>query len=157
MPGSEFKNVIIEKGKDFFWKERFYSGALSAYNTPIKLNRVIFRDNFGDDAFNAKYSNSIVESSAFYNNVADAIDLDFSAGVIRNNIFINNGNDGIDAGTSVPIIEGNWIENSGDKAISVGEESKPKINYNIFYQNKVGIAVKDNERKNYNIWGRRIC
>jgi hypothetical protein len=143
MPGSKFKDVVIERGKDFLWKERFYSGALSAYNTPLSLIRVVFRNNHGDDAFNAKYSNSTIESSAFYDNAADAIDLDFSGGMIRNSIFINNGNDGIDVGTSIPIIEGNWIENSGDKAISIGEESKPYIGGNVFYMNKVGIAVKD--------------
>ena len=143
MPGSKFKDVVIERGKDFLWKERFYSGALSAYNTPLSLIRVVFRNNHGDDAFNAKYSNSTIESSAFYDNAADAIDLDFSGGTIHNSIFVNNGDDAIDVGTSIPIIEGNWIENSGDKAISIGEESKPDINGNVFYMNKVGIAVKD--------------
>jgi hypothetical protein len=143
MLGSEFTDVIIEKGKDFFWKERFYSGALSAYNTPVHLKRVMFRENKGDDAFNAKYSNSIVESSMFIDNAADAIDFDFSAGVIRNNIFVGNGNDGIDLGTSLPLIEGNWIEKSGDKAISIGEESKPVVRNNVLYGNKTGIAIKD--------------
>ena len=143
MPGSNFKDVIIENGKDFFWKERFYSGALSVYNTPANLYKVTFRNNSGDDAFNAKYSNSIVESSTFYDNAADAIDLDFSSGVIRNNIFVDNGNDGIDVGASIPIIEGNWIEKSGDKAISIGEEAKPIINNNVFYLNSIGVAVKD--------------
>jgi parallel beta-helix repeat protein len=143
MPGSNFKDVIIENGKDFFWKERFYSGALSAYNTPINLYNVTFRNNSGDDAFNAKYSNSIVESSTFYDNAADAIDLDFSGGVIRNNILVANGNDGIDVGTSISIIEGNWIEKSGDKGISIGEEAKPIINNNIFYLNRIGVAIKD--------------
>ena len=46
-------------------------------------------------------------------------------------------------GTSISIIEGNWIEKSGDKAISIGEEAKPIINNNVFYLNRIGVAIKD--------------
>ena len=103
--GSEFKNVIVERGKDFSWKGRLYTGALNVYNSSILIDESIFRFNAGDDAINLKYSKSIIKNSLLYSNNFDALDSDFSNLELYNNRFEDNGNDGVDLNNSVAYIE----------------------------------------------------
>ena len=141
--GSEFKNVIIERGKDFSWKGRLYTGALNVYNSSILIDESIIRFNAGDDAINLKYSKSIIKNSLLYSNNFDALDSDFSSIELYNNRFEDNGNDGVDLNNSLAYIENNEIISSGDKGISVGEESYVYLKKNIISENNIGLANKD--------------
>jgi len=143
MDGSKFNHVIIERGSDVFWDNRFYMGALNIYNAALDINNSIFRYNKGDDAVNYKYSKSIVKNSQFVENKFDGLDADFSNIQIINCYFDKNGNDGIDLGSSIAYIENNIIQKSGDKGISVGEESYAYIKNNSILDNLIGIASKD--------------
>ena len=55
---------IAERGKDFSWKGRLYTGALNVYNSSILIDESIIRFNAGDDAINLKYSKSIIKNPA---------------------------------------------------------------------------------------------
>jgi hypothetical protein len=141
--GSKFKNVIVEKGKDFSWGGRLYTGALNVYNSSLQIDDSIFRYNAGDDAINIKYSKSMIKNSELYNNYFDAIDSDFSNIELFNSTFKDNGNDGVDLNNSIAYIENNKIISSGDKGISVGEESYVFLKKNIISKNNIGLANKD--------------
>ena len=60
MSGSKINHVIIERGSDVLWNNRFYTGALNIYNTSVNINNSFFKNNIGDDALNLKYSKSII-------------------------------------------------------------------------------------------------
>ena len=143
MSGSKINHVIIERGSDVLWNNRFYTGALNIYNTSVNINNSFFKNNIGDDALNLKYSKSIISNSYFLYNKFDGLDADFSNVKILNCVFSKNGNDAIDLGTSIADIKNNNIKFSGDKGLSIGEESQVSAENNTIIKNNIGIANKD--------------
>ncbi len=120
-----------------------YTAALSVYDQDIFLSDVEFVNNYGDDAFNARYSNVTMIDCAFGTNQGDAMDLDFSKGSVTRTFFTRNKDDGIDLSFSSTLIQDTGVMFSGDKGISIGEKSNPIISNSRFLDNGIGIAVKD--------------
>lgn len=137
-----FDHVTIERASEARIRHIPFSGALSAYNSNIKIKNCIIRHNLGDDGINVKFGKAHISDCKFTHNT-DAIDLDFTEGQIHNNEFIDNRNDSLDLGDAVATATLNRFIGSGDKAISAGGDSKIFLNKNTILKNKIGIAIKD--------------
>lgn len=140
---SQFRNVIFEYGGQAYINGAFFSGALAAHGSDIKIENCQFKYASGDDGLNVKNASAEISGSLFYKNNFDGLDFDSVKGKILNNKFLDNGNDGIDISGSDMGIENNDIKNSGDKCISVGEKSNPVIINNNLEGCATGIASKD--------------
>ena len=127
------------------------TGALTTYESKIKIKNSRFYDNETEDAFNGIRSEVEFNNLVFVNCHSDAIDLDFCIGTIKKSEFLNVGNDAIDFSGCYFNIEDINILNVQDKAISIGEESQI-IGSNITISNSnIGIAAKDKSIAEFNL------
>ena len=138
---SEFDYCLFSNFKSS--KSSRKTGALTAYESIIKIKNSRFYNNKTEDAFNGIRSKVELNNLFFVNCYSDAIDLDFCTGKITESEFLNIGNDAIDFSGSDFNIEHINILDAQDKAISIGEESDV-FGSNIRISNSnIGIAVKD--------------
>ena len=124
------------------------TGAVTFYNSPVKITQCKFIKNRSEDALNIINSNYDIISTNFSNNYFDSFDSDFSNGTINNSSFINCGNDAIDISGSFLDAQDILIQTIGDKGISVGERSQmngENININ---DSKIAVASKDKSKVN---------
>ncbi len=117
-----FKNLnALQKGS---WN---MTGAVTFYESPITINRMVVTDNQCEDAVNLIRCHIRIQQLKIINALRDALDGDFCTGQIDNIEVINPGNDGLDfSGSQLHIVNCN-ITQAGDKGISVGEESTVSI------------------------------
>ena len=143
------KYAILEHGGEAEFGGFSMRGALSIRQAGGTFSYNIFRLNEGDDGFNIRASNSIIEYNDFYDNFNDALDSDTAAPnngkvEIRFNKFHHNGNDGVDLGEgSTAFIHDNLMWGNGDKGVSVGEVSFPIVENNLIVGNNTGMGLKD--------------
>ncbi|MFC2001745.1 right-handed parallel beta-helix repeat-containing protein [Chloroflexota bacterium] len=120
------------------------TGAISFYESPVKISGCQFLDNkAGDDMLNIIRSEFEISNSLFRHTLFDAIDVDFGKGVIANSSFVDLGNDGIDVSGSMVTITECFINGAGDKGVSVGENSQVSINQIELKNCYIAVASKD--------------
>ncbi|MCB0853596.1 MAG: right-handed parallel beta-helix repeat-containing protein, partial [Bacteroidetes bacterium] len=140
---SEWSHVYIQNQKTPNIYGRNLTGAVTFYQSPVKLHAVFIHANHSEDAINLIRSEFEMENCGISQAEFDGVDLDFCHGEIRNLKIIDSGNDGIDFSGSQIEVKGIHVSNSGDKGISIGEESVIKLE-NVRIENaNIGIAVKD--------------
>ena len=140
---SELSNVIIKGTSGINENILNLTGGTVFYNANVKINNVIFLDNFAEDGLNIINSEFIIENSNFLNMSSDAFDSDFSSGLINNVTFENINGDATDFSGSNVKIKNIKTQNVKDKAISAGEASNLEI-INLISENVgVGVASKD--------------
>lgn len=139
-----FTNVRFQNGGGAFVNGALFTGMLSAYHSPLRLEESTIEGAQDDDGVNVKYASAMITRTRFVNNSADGIDLDFAEGEIAENVFEKNKDDAIDISGSSVFIRDNFITDSGDKGISIGEKSlDPIIFNNVIRNSKIGIETKD--------------
>jgi len=128
----------------FNYKGWVLTGAVTIYESNIKISNSKFVDNQCEDNLNFIRSNFEVSNSLLKNTFSDAFDSDFSTGTVKNCTFINLGNDAIDFSTSKVLIQDCNIANAHDKAISGGEASHLVIKNCNIDGSVIAVASKDN-------------
>ncbi|MFC1682221.1 CotH kinase family protein [Nanoarchaeota archaeon] len=119
------------------------TGAITFYESPIKLNNVKIIGASSEDSLNIIRSEFEIINSNFEDCGFDCLDVDFGNGLIENTLFYDCGNDCVDFSGSEVKLDNIKIINAGDKGISVGEESKINIGKIKVDQGYVCIASKD--------------
>jgi len=77
--------IIRGGGVPQSYENAIYTGMVSAYNTNLIItNTSIIGNRIGDDGFNAKQGNVVIEKCTFKDAFSDAIDLDYATGSINN-------------------------------------------------------------------------
>ena len=140
---SSINNAIFENldtPKDGAWH---LTGSVTFYESPVKIENTIFRNNRAEDALNIFRSKFEIIDSLFKDIHSDAFDGDFVEGEVRNCRFNNIGNDAVDVSGSNLKVKNIQIQNAGDKAISVGEKSILRAENVIVKSSEIGVASKD--------------
>lgn len=119
------------------------TGAVTFYESDVKISSSIFKDSRSEDALNIIRSSFEISNTLFENSKSDAFDGDFTKGTISNSSFVNSTNDAIDVSGSQITINNIFINNAGDKAISVGEMSNMEGGEVKIINSQIGIASKD--------------
>ncbi len=130
------QNTVAYKG----WN---LTGAVTFYESDVKIIACHFIDNRCEDALNTVRSNFELGSSKFKNIFGDAFDADFCKGTVSKCSFQDIGNDALDFSTSTIKITDTNMDGVGDKAISAGERATifaKNINVN---KANIGFASKD--------------
>ena len=122
------------------------TGALTFYESPVKLEYVTITDNRSEDALNIVRTNFLISHCTISNTQSDAFDGDFVEGIVKDSYFTNLGNDAIDISGSDISIVNVTINEAGDKGLSAGENSKMKINNVTIKKSAIGVAGKDLSR-----------
>lgn len=142
-------NTFSKRG----WK---LTGAITFYNSDVRINNMLISNNNCEDALNIINSKFAIYNCNFNNIYSDAFDSDFSDGEISNCNFNEVKNDAIDfSGSKVDIINCK-MNNIGDKAVSAGEKSNLSVintkvkNANIAFasKDKSVLIVKSSEISN---------
>ncbi|MEL6863157.1 MAG: right-handed parallel beta-helix repeat-containing protein [Bacteroidota bacterium] len=119
------------------------TGAVCFYESDVRINNCIIRNNVCEDALNIIRSKFKVQNSRIEQTFSDGFDADFCEGELVDSHFEKTGNDGIDFSGSQISVQNCTLRQCGDKGISVGEESKVDI-YKVDIDGAViGIASKD--------------
>ena len=140
---SYFKHVFISDLTNPSHGNWIITGALTFYESPVKLEYVTINNNRSEDALNIVRTNFLISHCTISNTQSDAFDGDFVEGIVKDSYFTNLGNDAIDISGSDIIIKNVTINEAGDKGLSAGENSKMKIN-NVTIRNcEIGVAGKD--------------
>lgn len=119
------------------------SGAITFYESPVRLENISIKNNRCEDAINIFRTNFTMSQVEISNTQSDAFDGDFVTGTISNSSFINLGNDAIDVSGSNLIIKNVVITNAGDKGLSAGEDSKMIVDNVEIVDSEIAIAGKD--------------
>ena len=119
------------------------SGAISTYESDIKIDNCIFKNIKSEDAINVFRSKFDIKSTSFFNIKSDAIDIDFGEGTLKNLDFSNVGNDGIDISGTNLYLKNITMKNISDKGLSVGEKSKLFFDNLALSNSSIGITSKD--------------
>jgi len=122
------------------------SGAVTFYESPVRMNHVRFEGNHSEDALNIVRSEFEMDYVVFQDIFSDAFDSDFSSGKIKNIVVRNSGNDGVDVSGSQVTIEDMTAEEIGDKGVSAGENSQVKIKNFTGRNGNILLASKDLSR-----------
>lgn len=119
------------------------TGAITFYESPVKLEYVSISNNRSEDALNIVRTNFFMSYCTLKNTKSDAFDGDFVEGIVKDSNFINLGNDAIDVSGSDIKITNVTINKAGDKGLSAGENSKMTINNVTINNSEIGLAGKD--------------
>jgi hypothetical protein len=120
------------------------TGAVTFYESPVKISNCKFSNNRSEDALNIIRSNTEILNSLFSNSRSDAFDGDFINGKIVNTSFAGSGNDAVDVSGSVLKIRNIFINGAGDKGLSAGENSRVHADQIEIKNAEIGVASKDN-------------
>ena len=119
------------------------TGAVTFYESEVKINDCAFLKNHCEDGLNLIRSNFEINRSVFSQTPSDGLDLDFCNGSINQSYFFNTTNDGLDiSGSNIYVVDCE-MDNCGDKGISVGEQSKATILEAKISNSNIAIASKD--------------
>ncbi|WP_353777097.1 hypothetical protein [Winogradskyella sp. 3972H.M.0a.05] len=122
------------------------TGAITFYESPVKLTNTIFSNNHSEDALNIVRTNFRINRCEINNTQSDAFDGDFVKGRVTNSIFNNLGNDAIDVSGSDITVKSVSIKNAGDKGLSAGEDSIMTIIDTEVDNSEIAVAGKDLSR-----------
>jgi hypothetical protein len=132
-------------------------GALTFYESPVRIRRCRFRNNRGGDALNIVRSDFWIDESLFEETAGDALDIDFSQGKITRSSFIRCGNDAIDLSGSQVHLEEILVRGAGNKGVSIGEASAATARGIRMEEAPIGIACKDLSRLELEDFHTRRC
>ncbi|MEZ4828220.1 MAG: right-handed parallel beta-helix repeat-containing protein [Bacteroidia bacterium] len=119
------------------------TGAVTFYESPVKIAHCTFTRNHCEDGLNLVRSKFEMNNSQISHTFMDGLDVDFCVGTVRNCVFSHTANDATDFSGSQVFITDCIMENIGDKGISVGEKSTAFLK-GIRIRNAVtGVASKD--------------
>lgn len=131
-------------GMNTLQKERWnLTGAVTFYESPVKIANCSFTRNHCEDALNLVRSKFELNNSHISHTFMDGLDVDFCVGSIKNCTFSNTGNDAADFSGSQVFINDCIMENVGDKGISVGEKSTAFLKGIYIAGAVTGVASKD--------------
>ena len=119
------------------------TGAVTFYESPVRIYSCKFISNRAEDALNIVRSEFSIDKSLFTQAYSDAFDADFSKGSITNCVFINSKNDAVDVSGSAVDVQNIFINTAGDKGISLGENSQVNAAEIKIQNAKIGIVSKD--------------
>jgi hypothetical protein len=119
------------------------TGAITFYESPVKLEYVSISNNISEDALNIVRTNFLISHCTLQNTKSDAFDGDFVDGIVKDSHFINLGNDAIDVSGSDIKITNVTINKASDKGLSAGENSKMVINNVTIKNSEIALAGKD--------------
>ncbi|MDX2248753.1 MAG: right-handed parallel beta-helix repeat-containing protein [Bacteroidia bacterium] len=119
------------------------TGAVTFYESPVKIAHCTFSQNHCEDALNLIRSKFQMHNSRISNTFMDGLDVDFCVGTIQNCIFSNTRNDASDFSGSQIFINDCIMKNIGDKGISVGEKSTAFLKGIQIFGAVIGVASKD--------------
>jgi hypothetical protein len=140
---SELEHVIFDGLSNPTHGSWSVTGAVTFYESPVKMRNVTVSNNYCEDALNIVRTTFIIDVCTIKNTQSDAFDGDFVDGIIKNSKFINLGNDAIDISGSDLKIENVQISTAGDKGLSAGEDSKMTVNNVKITNSEIGVAGKD--------------
>ncbi len=142
-PKIEMNYAVFDGLNTFDYEGWTLSGAVTLYESDVKINHCSFINNQCEDDLNIVRSTFIVSNSLLENTFADAFDSDFCTGTVDNCTFIDLGNDAIDFSTSKISIKNCSITNAVDKGVSGGEASNLIVENCTINGANIGIASKD--------------
>ncbi len=119
------------------------TGAVTFYESDVRLYRCAFRKNHCEDALNIFGSEFELRHCRFSDTPFDAFDADFSKGIVEDCQFLRTGNDGMDFSGSIVNIKNCRMEGNADKGLSVGEESDVVIYDSVIKNAQIALASKD--------------
>lgn len=140
---SELKNVHFDNLNTLKVGNWQLTGAVTFYESDVKLYRCSFTNSQCEDALNIIRSNFEMNNCLVKHTASDGFDADFCKGTIVNSHFKNTTNDGIDCSGSIININQCYLEQNGDKGISVGEESDVTLFNTSITGAPIGVASKD--------------
>tara|TARA_Y100001968_G_scaffold133421_1_gene121680 strand:+ start:1913 stop:4645 length:2733 start_codon:yes stop_codon:yes gene_type:complete len=136
-----FKNITVPRNEEFS-----ITGAVTFFNSPVKISNSKFKGIKAEDALNIFRSPFSIVNTSISQTFSDGLDIDFSDGSIKAGSFSNIGNDGLDISGSKVEISETIFSQIPDKAISVGENSILKADNINVMNSGIGIASKDNSK-----------
>ncbi len=137
------RHVIFKNQNTLAYKGWSLTGAVTFYESDVKIFGCQFLNNQCEDALNIVRSDFEVDKCSFRNIFGDAFDADFCNGTVANCIFEEIKNDALDFSTSVITIHKCEMNGVGDKAISAGEQATiTATDINVKNAN-IGFASKD--------------
>ncbi len=138
-----FNYAIFDGLNTFSYKGWQLTGAVTLYETNVKITNSKFINNHCEDDLNTVRCYVVVKNTTFENTFSDGFDSDFSNGKVDNCYFKNLGNDAIDFSTSKIDISNCTIINASDKGVSGGEASRLTLHNCTIDGANIGIASKD--------------
>lgn len=142
--GESILNYAVFSNLDT-WKYKNWqlTGAVTFYESDVKIGKTIIRSNSCEDALNIIRSEFDIREITIAETFSDGFDADFCKGKIQYSQFLNTGNDGMDFSGSVITIDDCIVNGSGDKGLSAGEESKLIVKKLTVKNAVLGMAAKD--------------
>lgn len=150
----QIAGLQVDGGSEGYIDGAYYSGALSLYDhRSIKIVNSSVINASAEDGLNIKRSAVHIHDSSFFNNFSDQVDMENVEGIVQSSEFSmpdksysRSDVDGLDVSHSVVVLKDNRFLNMSDKGLSIGEKSSAVIVGNVFHENDIGIAVKDESR-----------
>ena len=140
---SELEYVIFDHLRNLMHGSWDVSGAVSFYESPVKLDNVHVKNNACEDALNVIRTHFVMKNSSISGTQSDAFDGDFVEGLIIDCTFDKLGNDAIDVSGSNLTIKNVKITNAGDKGLSAGEDSVMNVDSVEIDNSEIAVAGKD--------------
>ncbi len=141
---SNLEHVVFKGLSSPMHKSWSVPGAVTFYQSPVRLNQCNFRSNNSEDSLNIIRTNFTIKNCDFLNSKSDAIDIDFSSGTLENVSIYSSRGDGLDISGSKVYANLIKIVNAEDKGISVGESSELTAKNITVIDTNLSIASKDN-------------
>ncbi len=143
---SELNFTIFDQLDNLDKGNYFMTGAVTFYESNVKLNHCQFSNNSCEDALNIIRSDFEIQNMHLSHTFSDGFDADFCTGIVKDSYALNTGNDAFDFSGSQITVENCVFEDIGDKGISAGEESSINIVTASVKSANIGIASKDLSR-----------
>ncbi|MGK0389336.1 MAG: hypothetical protein ACI94Y_002076 [Maribacter sp.] len=142
--GKSILNYAVFSNLDT-WKYKNWqlTGAVTFYESDVKIEKTIIRSNSCEDALNIIRSEFDIREMTIAETFGDGFDADFCKGKISHSQFLNTGNDGMDFSGSIIAIDDCIVDGSGDKGLSAGEESTITVKKLVIKNAVLGLAAKD--------------
>ncbi|MEM7369181.1 MAG: right-handed parallel beta-helix repeat-containing protein [Bacteroidota bacterium] len=140
---SVMKWVVFDHLTNLNQKGWRLTGAVSVYESPVRITHCSFSNAHCEDALNLIRSPFDLQNSHISSALSDGLDVDFSKGKIDHLAVSNTGNDGIDLSGSEIILSNCRIQEAGDKGISVGEYTIVTIESANIESVARGVVAKD--------------
>jgi hypothetical protein len=119
------------------------TGAVTFYESPVRISRSRFEGSRAEDALNIVRSKFAIDETFFNETSSDALDVDFAEGSISDSSFAMLGGDAIDLSGTVVDIRNVRISDAGDKGLSVGENRQATVTDATVRGAKIAFASKD--------------
>ncbi|MCA9554840.1 MAG: CotH kinase family protein [Myxococcales bacterium] len=119
------------------------TGAVTFYESPLKMSYSISTANRSEDAINFVRTKFEMDHMLVEKTTSDAFDADFCQGTISDSTFKACGNDCVDVSGSLIQLIDLTVDGSGDKAVSAGEASTVSAKRVVLRNVKLGLVAKD--------------